>query len=66
MRVADLTVEELENLIRATVEAVLDEYVVEDDGAMKPAFIERLRASLASGDRGVPLEEAARSLGLDW
>ena len=66
MKVADLTVEELQELIRATIEDVLGEYAIDSDGAVKADVAARLRASLDSGNRGIPLEEAAKALGLDW
>ena len=61
MKVADLTEEQLQTLIRRTLEDVLAERFDETE-----ALVERVVASIQSGDRGLPLEEAARALGLDW
>ena len=66
MKLAELTLEELQTIIRRTVEDVLAEWLDEADLPLREDLVERVRASIASGDRGVPIEEAARRLGLDW
>jgi len=66
MKVADLTVDELQALIRQTVEDVLAEWLDESELPVRDELAERIRTSIASGDRGAPIEEAARRLGLDW
>ncbi len=66
MKVADLTVDELQALIRQTVEDVLAEWLDESQLLVRDELAQRIRASIASGDRGTPIEEAARRLGLDW
>ncbi len=66
MKVADLTVDGLQALIRQTVEDVLAEWLDESELPVRDELAERIRASIASGDRGTPIEETARRLVLDW
>lgn len=68
--VKDLTVDELKVLIRETVEAVLDEYLPDPDQGrtLRPEVEQQLRESLErtrAGERGIPMEEVLKKLGLD-
>lgn len=66
--VADMTVDELRNLIAEVVEEKLAEVVDPDAGLqLRPEFVEQLRESqarAARGERGIPLEEVEARLGL--
>lgn len=76
MKVADLTVEELELLIRNTVTDALqtlldtDEYADPDEGLeLRPEVVIQLREALKrrrSGERGTPASVVAKELGMDW
>ncbi len=62
MKVRDLTVKELKNLIRNTIYEILDpDYGLE----LRPEVIEELRESMKSKKR-IPAEKVAKELGLDW
>ena len=69
-RVADMTVEQLREIIRETVfEALghLVEYLPDPDEGLefKPEFAESLRAYLRDRPEGRPAEEVWRDLGLE-
>ncbi|GBD98200.1 hypothetical protein BMS3Abin07_00208 [bacterium BMS3Abin07] len=62
MKVSDLTVNELRNLIRNTIYEILDpDYDLE----LRPEVIEELKESMKSKER-IPAERVAKELGLDW
>ncbi len=65
MKVADLTVEELKNLIREVVDEKFRELIFDPDYGLelREEVEERLIASLASKER-IPLDEVKRRLGL--
>lgn len=69
MLVKDMTVEELTNLIRHTVEQCLDEYLGDiDEGKelkeeVKQELLE-LQKQREAGRRGIPAEEVYKKLGL--
>jgi len=66
MNVADLTVEDLKALIRQAVEEAIAGLIDEPvDTPLRDEFKALMKASLAAGQRGVPLDEVARELGLD-
>ncbi len=65
MKVAELTVEELQTLIRETVEAVLAEHFDESALPLRTDVAERLRA-VPDSAQDTPVAEVARRLGLDW
>ncbi len=66
MNVADLTIEDLKALIREAVEDAIEGLVNEPvDTPLRDEFSAQMRASLASGERGVPLDEVVGELGLD-
>jgi len=70
MQVKEMTVEQLTDLIRHTVEQCLDEYFGDPDEGkeikeeVKQQLIESLNRTKA-GERGIPLDEAVKKLGLD-
>lgn len=69
--VADLTVDELKNLIREVVtQTILEMFGDPDEGLeLREEIQERLRHSLATtqaGAKGIPAQEVAAKLGLEW
>lgn len=69
MKVTDLSTEDLKALIGEVVEEKLIEVLGDPDWGLelRPEMAERLRKSLAAlerGEKGVPLEEAAKRLGI--
>ncbi len=71
MRVADLSIEELKDLIREVVEEKLQEILGDPDwgSELKEEVEKRLDRSLFAaehGERGILAEEAAKKLGLEW
>jgi hypothetical protein len=71
MQVKDMTVDELKALIRETVEEVLEEFLGDPDRGLKlkqevrQQLIESKKRTEA-GIRGIPAEEVAKRLGLNW
>lgn len=70
-RVAELTVEEFKRLIEATVEQKLLEMLgdPDEDMELREEIKARLRRSLDAeqkGARGIPAQEVAAELGLEW
>lgn len=69
MQVKDMTDEQLKNLIRFTLEEVLEEFFGDPDEGkelkadVKQQLIE-LQQRRAAGDRGIPAEDAYKKLGL--
>ena len=67
--VKDMTVGELQDLIRHTVEQALDEFFGDPDEGLeireevKQQLIESLKRTQA-GERGIPAEEVAKKLGI--
>ena len=71
MKVKDLTVEELKVLIEETVEEKLQEILGDPDEGLeiKEEVIERLKHSMAAikkGEQGIPIEQVAKKLGINW
>lgn len=71
MQVKDMTTEELKALIRETVAQTLQELLDDPDRGkeLKEDVKQKLLQSLKqteAGVRGVPAEEVAKNLGLDW
>jgi hypothetical protein len=71
MKVKELTVEQLRNLIEEAIEAKLEELIGDPDTGLelREEIKERLRSSLATrqrGEKGIPIDEVARQAGLDW
>jgi rRNA-processing protein FCF1 len=71
MQVKDLTTEELKALIRETVMETLEDLLDDPDEGkeIRPEIKQQLLESLQrtrSGERGIPAEEVARRLGLNW
>jgi hypothetical protein len=64
MKVADLTVEELEAINRRTVDEALAQRE-EDHLPLREEFANELEARLAADEPGIPGEELAKRLGLD-
>lgn len=71
MQVKDLTTDELKALIRETVMETLEDLLDDPDEGkeVRPEIKQQLLESLQrtrSGERGIPAEEVARRLGLNW
>ena len=71
MQVKDLTVEEFKLLIQETVTETLQALLSDPDEnkQLKPEIAQELVDSLQrtqSGERGIPAEEVAKKLGLNW
>jgi hypothetical protein len=64
-KVADLTVSELEVLIRRVVDEAIVDRLGDDDWPLAPELAERVAESIRSGEQGVPVNEVAARLGLD-
>ncbi|MFC1989659.1 hypothetical protein ACFLVW_03735 [Chloroflexota bacterium] len=68
MKVKELSVEQLKDLIEEMIEAKLEEYLDPDKGLeVNPELLKELKASLAEvrcGKRGIPLEQLAKEMGL--
>lgn len=70
MKVKDMTEDDLRSLISETVEQTLSEMLGDPDRGLglKENIEQRLRDSLAAferGERGIPLEQVAGTLGID-
>jgi hypothetical protein len=70
MKVKELTVEEFKNLVQEAIEEKLEEIMGDPDAGLelREEVKERLRNSLAArrrGEKGIPIEEVARRVGLD-
>ena len=71
MKVKELSVEQLKALIQEAVEEKLQEVLGDPDQGLelKEDVKERLRRSLAaveSGDKGIPIGQVAKEVGLEW
>ena len=67
MKVSDLTVQQLQELIRDSVEDALGDLLDPDRGLeLTDEWRERLQRAAERNDRGIPIEEAAKRLGLVW
>jgi signal recognition particle GTPase len=71
MKVKELTVEELKNLVEEAVEEKLEEMIGDPDLGLelREEIKERLRKSAAArqaGEKDIPVDEVARRAGLDW
>jgi hypothetical protein len=71
MQVKDLTIEELKLLIQETVAETIQSLLIDPDQGkqLKPEVKQQLLDSLQrtqSGERGIPAEEVAKKLGLNW
>jgi hypothetical protein len=71
MQVKDLTVEELKLLIQETVAETIQSLLFDPDEGqtIKPEVKQQLLESLQltqAGERGIPAEEVAKKLGLNW
>jgi len=71
MKVKELSVEEFKNLVQDAIEEKLEELVGDPDAGLelREEIKERLRKSLAArqaGEKGIPMDEVARRVGLDW
>jgi hypothetical protein len=71
MQVKDLTVEELKLLIQETVTETIQSLMIDPDEGqtIKPEVKQQLLKSLQlteAGERGIPAEEVAKKLGLNW
>ena len=61
-KVSDMTVKELKNLIKDTVQELIDpDYGLE----LRPEVEEALRRSVRSRER-IPVEKVAKKIGLKW
>ena len=67
MKVSELTIEQLQELIRDSFEQVMAELLDPDRGLeLTDELQERLLRPGELSDRGMPIEEAAKRLGLEW
>ncbi|MBC8511366.1 MAG: hypothetical protein H8D32_00100 [Dehalococcoidia bacterium] len=71
MKVSEMSIEELKDLVAAVVEQKLAEILGDPDWGMelKEEVKERLRVTSkaeAEGRRGIPAAEVARKIGIDW
>ncbi|MDP2730444.1 MAG: hypothetical protein Q8O55_08170 [Dehalococcoidales bacterium] len=71
MKVNELTVEQLKTLIQEAVEEKLQELLGDPDQGLelREDIKERLEQSLTAvrgGDWGIPVEQVAKEIGLDW
>ena len=71
MKVKELTVEQFKDLVQEAIEEKLEEILGDPDLGLelREEIKERLRSSLAArqhGEKGIPIEEVARRVGLDW
>jgi hypothetical protein len=71
MQVKDLTIDELKLLIQETITETIQSLLIDPDQSkqLKPEVRQQLLDSLQrtqSGERGIPAEEVAKRLGLDW
>ncbi|MBE9035429.1 hypothetical protein [aff. Roholtiella sp. LEGE 12411] len=71
MQVKDLTIEELKLLIQETVTETIQSLLIDPDEGkqVKPEVKQQLLDSLRrtqAGKSGVPAEEVAKKLGLQW
>jgi len=71
MKVKELTVEQLKNLVQEAIEEKLEEIMGDPDLGLevREEIKERLRSSSAArhgGEKGIPIEQVAREAGLDW
>lgn len=71
MQIKDMTADELKTLIRETVEETLEEFLGDPDEGkqIREEVKQRLlqsRKRREAGIRGVPAEEVAKKLGLNW
>jgi hypothetical protein len=71
LKITELTVEQLRDLIQEAIEEKLEELIGDPDAGLelREDFKEKLRSSLAAregGEKGIPIEEVARQAGLDW
>ncbi len=71
MKVKELSVEQLKTLIEETVEEKLQEVLGDPDLGLqlKEEVRKRLRQSLSAmerGEKGTPVEQVAKELGLEW
>jgi len=71
MKVKELTVEQLKDLVQEAIEEKLQELIGDPDAGLeiREEIKERLRNSLAArqrGEKGIPIDEVARRAGLEW
>jgi len=71
VKVKELSVEQLRTLIQEAVEEKLQEILGDPDQGLeiKDEVKERLKQSLTAeehGERGIPIEQVAKDIGLDW
>lgn len=71
MKVNELTMEQLKALVEEMIEAKLEEYLGDPDEGLelREEVKARLMDSLAAverGEKGIPLEQVVKKLGLEW
>jgi rRNA-processing protein FCF1 len=71
MEVKDLSIDELKLIIQETVTETIESLLNDPDQNLdlKPEIEQQLQESLEktkNGERGIPAEEIAQKLGLDW
>ena len=66
MKVGELSQQEFKDLVKESVAEALDELLGDDDVLeLRPEVAERLRASLAGGEKGISTAELANRLGIE-
>lgn len=65
-KVSDLSVEELKDLIKQTVQETIDDMLGDPDEGLefREEFVAQLKKSLESDEKMIPLEEAVKKIGL--
>jgi hypothetical protein len=65
-KVSDLSVEELKDLIKQTVQETIDDMLGDPDEGLelREEFVAQLKKSLESDEKMIPLEEVVKKIGL--
>jgi len=65
-KVSDLSVEELKDLIKQTVQETIDDMLGDPDEGLelRKEFVAQLKKSLESDEKMIPLEEVVKKIGL--
>jgi len=65
-KVSDLSVEELKDLIKQTVQETIDDMLDDPDEGLelREEFVAQLKKSLESDEKMIPLEEVVKKIGL--
>ncbi len=68
MKVKELSVEQLKALIEETVEEKVHEILGDPDEGLevREEIMQKLKAHKASKKKGIPIEQVAKELGIEW